>query len=101
MTDQLLGHCLQTAKNIYIYMTFSNIMSCITAGAHLRVDLLVKGGLLQLQFSFGVSHLGVSQEFDIHHLFLTFCLLEMIKTFNSDQWVVEHKRMDLSEYHFC
>lgn len=46
-----------------------------TSGAHLRVDFLIERRFLQLQFSFGVGHLGVSLEFDVHHLFLAFCFL--------------------------
>lgn len=43
--------------------------------AYLGVDLLIKCGLLQLQLSFGIGHLGVSLELDVHHLLPTFCFL--------------------------
>ena len=46
-----------------------------SSGAHLSVDFLVERSFLQLQLSFGVGHLGVSLEFDVHHLLLTFCFL--------------------------
>lgn len=42
---------------------------------YLGVDLLIKRSLLQLQLSFGIGHLGVSLELDVHHLLPTFCFL--------------------------
>lgn len=46
-----------------------------TSCVHLSVDLLVEASLLQLQLTFRVGHLGVSLEFDVHHLLLTLCFL--------------------------
>lgn len=50
-------------------------MQSETSVAHLCVYFLVERSLLQLQFSFGVSHLGVSLELNVYHLLLTFCFL--------------------------
>lgn len=43
--------------------------------ADLGVDFLVESSLLQFKFSFGVGHLGVGQELDIHHLLLALSFL--------------------------
>ncbi len=43
--------------------------------SHLGVDFLVERSFLQLQFSLRVGHLGVSLEFNVHHLLLTLCFL--------------------------
>lgn len=52
---------------------------------YLSVDFLVERSLLQLQLPFGVGHLGVSLEFDVHHLLptLSFLLRQQSKAVGS------------------
>lgn len=42
---------------------------------HLCVNFLIESSFLHFQFSFGIGHLGVCLELDIHHLFLAFSFL--------------------------